>query len=140
MPFERDRSGKQAAAGRYVVKIVANDRTAEPAHGLFEAFGAVGGFPIAGSENIDAEGLEGFEDYFTLGPCGWPRTLKLVASVKEEAGAFAVRSLMFDGCLEAGVAAHHLNFRLCPRQIFRMRLELRMRVGEVQKRHAFAGR
>ena len=51
-----------------------------------------------------------------------------------------MRSLMFDRCLEAGVAAHHLNFRLCSRQIFGMRFELRMRVGEVQKRHAFAGR
>ena len=75
------------------MKIVANDPTAEPAHGLFEAFRAVGGFPIAGSENIDAKGLEGFEDYFALGPCGWPRTLKLVASVeRKQAPSLCARS------------------------------------------------
>ena len=64
--------------------------------------------------------------------------MELIASVKEEAGPFAVRSLMFDSGLEAGVAAHHLDFRLRSRQIFGMRFELRMRIGEVQKRHAFA--
>src|ERR1039457_464603 len=56
LPLKRYCGGEQAAAGRNVVKIVANDRAAQPAHGLFEAFGAVGGLPIAGSENIDAEG------------------------------------------------------------------------------------
>ena len=44
-----------------------------------------------------------------------------------------MRSLMFDSGLEAGVAAHHLDFRLRSRQIFGMRFELRMRIGEVQK-------
>ena len=122
------------------MKIVANDRTAEPAHGLFETFGAVGRLPIAGSENIDAKGLEGLEDHFAFGPSGGTRTLELVTSVEKKTGTFAVRSLMFDGGLEAGVAAHHLDFRIRSRQIFGMRFELRMRVGEVQKRHAFAGR
>ena len=50
-----------------------------------------------------------------------------------------MRSLMFDSGLEAGILpAHHLDFGLRSRQIFGMRFELRMRVGEVQKRHAFA--
>ena len=75
---------------------------------------------------------------FSFGPCSRTRALELIASVKEEAGPFAERSLMFDSCLEAGVAAHHLDFGLRSRQIFGMRFELRMRVGEVQKRHAFA--
>ena len=99
---------------------------------------AVGGLRIAGGENIDTEGLEGFEDHFSFGPCSRTRTLEIIASVKEEAGPFAVRSLMFDSGLEAGVAAHHLDFGLRSRQIFGMRFELRMRVGEVQKRHPFA--
>ena len=112
LTLQRDRSGEQTASSRFVVEIVANDRTVEPRHGLFEPFGAVGGLPIAGGENIDAEGLKGFEDHFSFGPCSRTRTLELIASVKEEAGPFAMRSLMFDSGLEAGVAAHHLDFGL----------------------------
>lgn len=138
LPFKRDRGGEQAVAGRYVVKIIASDRTVEPRHGLFESFGAIGGFPIARGENIDAKRVQGLEDRFTFGPCGRTRALELVASVKHKAGPVAVRSLIFDGGLEAGIAAHHLDFWIRPRQIFRMRFELRMRVGEVQQHQTFA--
>src|SRR5271169_5616338 len=138
LPLQRDRSGEQTASSHFVVEIVANDRTVESRHGLFEPLGAVGRLPIAGGENIDTEGLEGFEDHFSFGPCSRTRTLELIASIQQKAGPLAVRSLMFDSGLEAGVAAHHLDFGRRSRQIFGMRFELRMRIGEVQKRHPFA--
>ena len=87
-----------------------------------------------GREDIDPEGLERLENHFTFRPCGRTRALELVASVKQEAGRLAMRSLTFDGRLEAGIAAHHLDLGRRPRQIFRVRLELRMGVGEVQQR------
>ena len=40
----------------------------------------------------------------------------------------------FDGSLKTRIAAHHLDLRRRAGQIFRVGFELRVRVGEVQKR------
>lgn len=50
------------------------------------------------------------------------------------------RSLAINRGLEASVASHHLDFGACAGQIFRMRFELGVRIGEMQQGHALACR
>ena len=99
LPVDRHRGGKEALAALDVVEVVADDRAVEPRHGPLEDFGAVGRLPIAGNEDVEAEGLERLKDRFALRPRGRPRALEIVAAVDDEARAPAVGALLVDSRL-----------------------------------------
>ena len=115
------------------MKVIADHRAAEACHGLLEPLRAVGRFPVARHEGIAAEGVEGVENDFAFGPRRRPGALEFVAAVEQEAGAVAVRAFLLDRGLEPGKAAHHLDFGARSGNIFRMGLELRVGIGEIQE-------
>ena len=125
------------AAG-LIVKVIADHRAAEACHGLLEPLRAIGRFPVARYKGIAAEGIERVENDFAFGPGRRAGALEFVAAVEEKAGPIAVRPLLLDRGLEAGKAAHDLDFGARARNIFRMGFELRMYVGEIKERDALA--
>ena len=136
--FKRDRGRKETRAARRVVKVVADDGTVEPGHQALELVGTVRRLPIARNEDIGVEGVQRRENNFPFGPCRGAGTLKVVAAIQQKTRPIAARSLAIDCGFEARIAAHHLDFRIGVGEIFRVGLELCVRVGEVQKRDALA--
>ena len=99
---------------------------------------AIDRVPVARDEDVATEGLEWLQNHLAFGPGRWSRPLKFVATVQQQARVFAIGALALDRGLEARVAAHHLDFLVRTGEVVLMGFELRVRIGEMQQRHALA--
>ena len=85
LPLQGHGRIEEALAADRVVKIVTDDRTFEPAHGLLEPLGTVGRLPIARDESVEAERVKRVENDLPFGPGRRAGALEIIASVQQEA-------------------------------------------------------